>query len=877
MGWAPKGYKIFAALAVLSLQIASEACDAHWQTNTAGNWSNTANWFEGCVPMTAGDTAFLGDPTTLGPVGPVAINLDINATVSLLTLQNSNSYAISNGSNFLNFQNAPLTIQVNAGSNPSSPGHHVISSQMQILSSSLCTLDLDAGTQLDIYALTPMGSTPDMALIGAGQVNVPYNGASNPSMLTLVGSNTLTISNGTLNATCNAVAAFAGSQISIPNLVVNGTGNLQLTNTQNGVVMGSAMFGAAAATTQNMTITGNCTVEISNYGTIQSPSITGTLGATLFGMNQVIVSGGTITISDFNKPASPPAGYVGAAILSGGGIVLQGGAIVNNNGYCIVQMGSPLMTITAPGILAGHNGIFANSGPMGPTPISAGVVTNNGTMIPGDPVPGGSPGILNVVGTYTQGAAGTFVANILNAEPGNFSQLLVTQDSTLMGGVVNLAGTLQVAFTPGFSVSSTDQFIIIQAPTINGVFDSIVSYNLPAGYIPQVIYDPAGFDSVILYFLVPAIPTVGSYPAFYQTVFASGNHRYSRLEREMQRLRTRFHTPDAKQIAAKGKSVSAVGAASGQLLASAADMLAFIPWQSREKQHQLTREAQALQERRWNFYLGPLGSTGDVHHKKETVGFDYWSAGAQAGFDYAFNNAGVGLLVDYEHFKGKVHDHWGKFDLNQFHASLYTTVAPDAVPMLAFNGILGGGYDWVDIHRNTSSTTPHTQGRPRIHDFDALFGVEYTFSSKPQCGEPARLQFIPMATVQYTYLDISKYNEHHAGAFDQDFHSQLVKSLRSTLGAWLSYVWNWTHVQLTAEANGAWQREYFDQNHLLRFSNPMASSSVAIQGAGRNTYQAGVDLLLTLYEKYGIEASYDYEWNQRFQGQAVYLGFNVRF
>jgi hypothetical protein len=52
---------------------------------------------------------------------------------------------------------------------------------------------------------------------------------------------------------------------------------------------------------------------------------------------------------------------------------------------------------------------------------------------------------------------------------------------------------------------------------------------------------------------------------------------------------------------------------------------------------------------------------------------------------------------------------------------------------------------------------------------------------------------------------------------------------------------------------------------------------VNVFGAGRNTFQAGLDLMFTMFNQYGIEVSYDFEWNKLFHDQAFYVGFNVEF
>jgi len=116
--------------------------------------------------------------------------------------------------------------------------------------------------------------------------------------------------------------------------------------------------------------------------------------------------------------------------------------------------------------------------------------------------------------------------------------------------------------------------------------------------------------------------------------------------------------------------------------------------------------------------------------------------------------------------------------------------------------------------------------------------------------------------------------------FDLKFHKQGFQSLRTSLGTWLQYTWNWVNSSFTPMFNIAWQREYLDRNHKVRttpINVPEPEGSITIFGAGRDTLQAGLDLFFEFYDIYGIEASYDFEYNKLYRNNGFYLGFNVSF
>ena len=145
---------------------------------------------------------------------------------------------------------------------------------------------------------------------------------------------------------------------------------------------------------------------------------------------------------------------------------------------------------------------------------------------------------------------------------------------------------------------------------------------------------------------------------------------------------------------------------------------------------------------------------------------------------------------------------------------------------------------------------------------------------------PERLQIIPLVSIQYIHLNVKKYHEHGAGLFDLNFASQTAKSLRSTLGTRINYSWEWTNVVFTPELNLGWQREFFDKSRHVRFvpaDFDVPTSSLTMPRSGRDVALAGVDFLVTFFDKYGLEASYDFEWNSLYRDHFFYIGCNFRF
>jgi hypothetical protein len=100
------------------------------------------------------------------------------------------------------------------------------------------------------------------------------------------------------------------------------------------------------------------------------------------------------------------------------------------------------------------------------------------------------------------------------------------------------------------------------------------------------------------------------------------------------------------------------------------------------------------------------------------------------------------------------------------------------------------------------------------------------------------------------------------------------------VGTWLQYTWNWKNFSIISLIDMAWQREYLDRNHKL-YTKPIEvkgpKARTTIFGSGRDIALAGLDLMFEFYDRYGIEVSYDFEYNANYHNNAFFLGLNARF
>jgi uncharacterized protein YhjY with autotransporter beta-barrel domain len=441
-------------------------------------------------------------------------------------------------------------------------------------------------------------------------------------------------------------------------------------------------------------------------------------------------------------------------------------------------------------------------------------------------------------------------------------------------GIASLAGDLLVTMPTTFSfplLPASPIRILNATNGRSGEFDQVF---IPSQFIPTVTYDA---NSVFL-LITPAMGATQtrSINNSHQVKVASENNSFYFLTTQMQRMQRVMRRKDiaenAPAVATRTLNPSLLTADnSDRIAAPQLGVIAADSFLTQDKQQQLKRTLEDPQTQYpAHFYAGPLGGTGRAD------GTDFWSAGALMGFDYAFSQVGLGLMVKYNHISGQ------GFIVDESKAKLYATYVPEQLPQIAVNAIVGYDHDWVYFHTRKGFTGDlHTaKGTPQSNEYNALLGIEYTLEKSQISGLPSGLQISPLAALQYTHNHMQKYQEHGAGLFDQEFTSLNVQTLRLSLEVITYYTKTWNNFTFSPQVMIGWQREF------LAKGNEIGSRGVGsddpymysqLPSSGRNFAVAGVDLQFYFFEQYGIETSWNFEWNSLYYDNQFYLGFNYLF
>jgi hypothetical protein len=394
---------------------------------------------------------------------------------STLSINDGGTFVQSGGQS-----EATGTLLVGAGS-----GHGTLNVQAGALTASKTVVGGTAGASGEVHQT---GGT-----FLAGALTIGSNDPAHPS--------TYQISNGQLRPSnlgllANGFISQSGGEVSAvgPLLAINGTGADQSQYVLSGGTIGgfgllisktNATAVAASGRRAGLVQTGGAVnvSEVSvdsagNYDALggsinasRSVSIAGTID---FGGGSASLNLGNNCFGDFARGQILNATH--ATFTGGTGSIMEFGAGFDP----LTQIG----TLQTQGIvhIAGQPLVIPASKSVGGSGTITGDVTNHGAVAPGN-----SPGVLNVSGNYTQASDASLVMEIAGTSSDKFDQLSIT-------GSASLDGELDISLLDGFVPASGDQFHILSAASLTGIFGNApggIDVVGAAGHF-DVVYSPTG-------------------------------------------------------------------------------------------------------------------------------------------------------------------------------------------------------------------------------------------------------------------------------------------------------------------------------------------------------------------------------------------------
>jgi outer membrane autotransporter protein len=580
------------------------------------------------------------------------------------------------------------------------------------------------------------------------------------------------------------------------------------TFTEGGTITG---FGGLTKTGAGMAIlagnnsyTGGTTVVA---GTLQAGSAGGFVSNTAY-----TVIGGTLNLNNFNLTMSSLNG-------TGGVVNLGSAALTINNAsadaYSGIIQGAGSLTKIGLGTLtlSGNNtysgGTVLNAGTLvvnSAQALGLGNVVVNGGVLRADPQP------INVKGNYTQNGGGTLQLSLGGSASGQFDVLKV-------GGRAALDGTLQLVTLNGFQPKIGDKLtVVLAAGGVSGQFANVLDpFSSPIAL--DVVYQP---NSVLLEFasdfaafartpnqlaVATQLDAVAFDPRETQLISFLQNEPIGNLAADFEKI-----SPDSLsalyEISFSAANIQAAnlehrfaeirngstGFASSLNISNSPGAMV----ESKDGKSMIEPSKNVLtpsQENKWGVWISGSGEFVNVSSDGNGKGYDFDTGGVSLGLDYRLTkNFAVGVAVRYAHTWTNLTGD-GNIDVDSGGGGLYATFSHCGFYL---NGYAGGAHNSYDTLRDAlgGGASGSTSGG----EFDGYAGGGYDFHW-------GGFTFGPIASLGYTYVDISGYNERGSLA-PLRIVSQNQDSLRTNVGLSASYAWKAGKVQLRPSLRASWQHEY---------------------------------------------------------------------
>lgn len=642
----------------------------------------------------------------------------------------------------------------------------------------------------------------------AGNVLVDRSGAVSGAN----GINASTAGSGTVTVTAaNNVAGTSGSGI-----FTSATTGLTTVNIDGGVTRGSTNAINATATSGNLAITNNATLQ--NFSGLLTGQVVSasTNGGNTFTNNGTMTGNVTMTAGTTTFNNTSIWNTLGASTFSGGTSTLINTGAIN-----------------APGVAA-FNGLTTL------TNQSGSVLNLSG---------GAAPGALTVGGNVTFQSGSNYRIQV---NPAVASMLTATGAVTLAGG------TVQAVFTPGSYMSKT--YTIITAGSLTGTFASVVNTDLPGNTHDTLSYDAThAYLNLVVDFSIPGglnanqtdvgnaltnffisnggIPTVfaalsaaGLSQAAGETATGSQQTTFDAMTQFMGLMTDPF---------VEGRGAALTPGSGAAPYAEESDALAYA---TKRKSGNSERDAYAMFSKapmrtnydpRWSVWAAGFGGSQTTDGNSALGSNNTRSSlGAIAvGADYVFSPrtiAGFALAGGGTSFSVN-NGGSGHSDLFQVGAFVRHTVGQAYI-----TGALAYGWQDVTTNRNvTIAGLDMLRARFNANAYSGRVEGGYRFVAPWMDG----IGITPYAAGQFTTFDLPAYAEQvvaGANTFALAYGARTVTAPRSEIGVRTDKSWAMPNAIITLRGRLAWAYDYNTERSVGATFQTLPGASFVVNGAAQS-------------------------------------------
>jgi uncharacterized protein YhjY with autotransporter beta-barrel domain len=250
----------------------------------------------------------------------------------------------------------------------------------------------------------------------------------------------------------------------------------------------------------------------------------------------------------------------------------------------------------------------------------------------------------------------------------------------------------------------------------------------------------------------------------------------------------------------------------------------------------------------------------------------YSAVDAIAGISYRMtSNLAAGVLFDYSHTDATTDGYGSKTKVDSYTPGVFATYGDKG---FFINGLFAYGRNNYSNNRAIPVIGGIANSNPDGNQYTAALDAGYDL----HLGES--LTVTPSGGLTYTHLDIDSFTETGAAPANLSVDAQHDDSLRSRLGASVSYLTGIGRLTLIPTLSAMWQHEFLDENAPITSSfNDFSSGAFTIHSVsmGRDSALIGVGLTAQLDNSMAIffEASADV--NNDYNAENFIGGFKGSF
>lgn len=732
----------------------------YWNGSASNLWSGT-NWSPDTTGAVNQNIAASGANVIFSVTGVVPqfqnTLLDVNQDISSLTINDGVAVSIS-GSNMLTISGAGLItgIRVNDGA-----GRFTIASNLTLAGNSQ-TITVNNADGMLVSGI--IGGSIGLTKAGTGELQLTgQNVYTGP---TSVSAGTLHLGNGLTGSISSAslVSVAAGSVLLI-DLGNGGTFGNQVVND------GLVQWVAPGSNTQASTsvISGTGSMLITSAGT-----------TTLQGTN--VFSGGTTINTTGTVLAGNPSGVSGTPYGTGTLTIQQGYVDTLNSQVLQINVGGYAQSGGEIGMhLQGSTpGTYTQFNVAGTANLTGGTVfvyDASGVYVPNGARAGTPGGDVQTIIQTTGGLTGQFASNLPEAEFYNaqFDQVFnYRQGSTLLYPTITYdADNAYVTWVRDLYASPPGL-----TPNQDAVADGLDGY--------QAV-NPGDMDGALTYLNgQPLAALPGLYDliapdeltAMFQIGFHAAEIQAASIQQHLEQVRFGAMDQSASQ---EDKTLSS--AQGGKVVGEVAP-------------------ATAPPARQWNLFVEGLGGGANVDGTSNASGYDFTTIGGMMGADYLVNEGfAVGVTGGYANTDASLIN-GGSIETDSYRGAVYATLFGGGFYLDALAGLAYNSYD-TEREALLGRATGSTDGL----EMSALLNGGYNMRS-------GNWAYGPVASLAYTRVSLDGFTE--SGSLTPlRYPDQHQESLRSNLGARISYTTQLGGVRVTPQARITWQHEFMDSTQSM--------------------------------------------------------------